>query len=250
MLLWVVLSSACLVCRWCLLRCYVDKQTSIDVSLLTNKIYIFQDAQNIASFWKKNFLSSFIYVYIVDLKHFFEMRQRFVDVYATDDSDLYRQSNSASNVKSHNRIDFLTHDSLIKELSKFVLDSVFNRFAHILTKNLYALDICENWTQMSDLLKFFQNHVSTTMIEILYETTLTSQHLNFVRDLWTFDKVMLKLAKRLLKLIIFDVYKLREKLLRDIKSWQATARKSFDDSKIYENENDDSFWESELMRSR
>lgn len=88
------------------------------------------------------------------------------------------------------------------------------------------------------------------MIETLYETTLTSQHFNFVRDLWTFDKTVLKLAKRLFNLIISKVYKLRKKFLRDIKSWQTTARKNFDDLKIYENENDDPFWKSELMRSK
>jgi hypothetical protein len=111
------------------------------------------------------------------------MRQRSVDVYTTDDSDSYRKSNPASNVKPHNRIDFLTHDDLIKELSRLDLDPAFKRFAHKLTKNLYALNVCKDWAQISDLLEFFQNHVSTAMIETLYEITLTSQHSNFVCDL-------------------------------------------------------------------
>lgn len=103
---------------------------------------------------------------------------------------------------------------------------------------------------MPDLLEFFQDHVSIAMIEALYETTLTSQHLNFVRDLWVFDEVMPKLAKRLLKLIILKTYKLREKLLRDVKSWQAVAREKFDDSKVYKDGDADPFWGSELLRSR
>ena len=178
------------------------------------------------------------------------MRQRFVDVYTTDDSDSYRQSNFVSNVKSHNRIDFLTHDDLIKELSRSDLDSTFKHFVHKLTKNFYVLNVCEKWTQMSDLLKFFQNYVSIAMIETLYEITLTSQHINFVRDFWTFDKVIFKLAKRLLKFFISKIYKFWKKFLRDIKNWQAIARERFDDSKIYENKNDDLFWRFELMRFR
>ena len=213
-----------------------------------NKIYIFQNAQNIVFLWKKNFLSNLIFVYIVGLKHFFDMRQRFIDIYTTDNFDSYHQSNSASNVKSHNRIDFLTHDDLIKGLLKFGLDPAFKRFAHKLTKNFYALNVCEEWTQMFDLLKFFQNHMSLTMIETLYETILTSQHFNFVHDLWVFDKMIFKLAKRLFKFIISEAHKLQKKFQRDIKNWQAIACEKFNDSKIYENENDDLFWRFELMR--
>ena len=189
-------------------------------------------------------------MYTVGLKHFFGMRQRSVDVYTADDSGPYRQPNPASKVKPHNRIDFLTHDGLIKGLSGPGLDPAFKRFAHKLTKNLYALKVCEEWTQMPDLLEFFQDHVSVAMIEALYGTTLTSQHPNFVRDLWAFDRVLPKLAKRLPKLIIPEAYKLREKLLRDIKSWQAVARERFDDSKVYKDGDGDPFWGSELMRSR
>ena len=104
-------------------------------------------------------------MYTVGLKHFFGMRQRSVDVYTVDDSGPYRQPNPVSNVKPHNRIDFLTHNDLIKGLSGPGLDPAFKRFAHKLTKNLYALNVCEEWTQMPDLLEFFQDHVSIAMIE-------------------------------------------------------------------------------------
>lgn len=157
-------------------------------------------------------------MYIFGLKHFFGMQQRFVDVYTADDSDSYCQSNFTSKIKPHNRIDFFTHDGLIKRLSGSGLDSAFKRFVHKSTKNLYAFKVCKEWTQMSNLLEFFQNHVNITMIETLYETTLTSQHLNFVCDFWAFDKIVFKLAKRLSKFIIPKIYKLRKKLLRDIKS--------------------------------
>ena len=155
-------------------------------------------------------------------------------------------SSATSNVKPHNLIDFFTHDDLIKGLSGPGFDTAFKHFAHKLTKNLYALNVCEKWTQMFDFLEFFQDHV-IAIIETLYGTTLTSQHPNFVRDLWVFDKVMFKLAKRLPKPSTPEVYKLREKLLRDIKNWQAVVREKFDYSKIYK---DGDEWRSELMRSR
>ena len=82
-------------------------------------------------------------MYIVDLKHFFDMQRRFVDVYTTNDFNRYRQSNFASKIKSHNRIDFFTHNDLIKRLLKPDFDSAFKGFAHKLTKNFYALNVCE-----------------------------------------------------------------------------------------------------------
>ena len=77
-------------------------------------------------------------MYTVGLKHFFGMRQRYIDVYTADDSGPYRQLNPASKVKPHNRIDFLTHHGLIKKLSGPGLDPAFKRFAQIVPSAMMA----------------------------------------------------------------------------------------------------------------
>ena len=232
------------------IRSYAGEQTPVSIALLTDNIYLFQGTDNITAIWKQRALASAVYIHSIGLRYVFGMSQKSVDMYTADDSGSSRKPNPKSNVKPNNRVDFLTHEGLLKGFSGTGLAPTFARFVKVLTDRLYAVDVGSEWIELPDLLVFFQDHVSVALIEAIYGPALVAQNPDFVRNLWAFDRVAPSFLKRPPRFLFPKMYQVRDAVLLDIKRWHAFARKSFKESDIYADGDGDPYWGSELMRYR
>jgi hypothetical protein len=223
----------------------------VRISLLINGIYLVSEPQAIADIWKNPNLSSPIYVYTVGLRYIFGMHEKAIEAYKADDSGPYRKAHPFSNVEPRNRIDYLTHDSLLRGLTGSSMLPTFERFQSILKRNLDAENFGDEWTELPDLFAFFRNNVGKAVLESLFGPSLLAINPNFVQDLWEFDEQVVHLAKRLPRFLVPSAYRVRERLLAQIQNWYQYARQHFRDSDADMQESQwDPYWGSVMNRER
>ena len=201
--------------------------------------------------WKHPSLSSPIYVYTVGLRYIFGMHERAIKTYTVDDSGPYRKPHPNSNIAPNNRIDFLTHDSLLRGLTGSSMLPTFQRFQTIVKRNLDAQAIGEEWIKMPNLLAFFRNVIGNAVLEALYGPSLLTINPSFVEDLWEFDGQVVNLAKRLPRFLVPKAYRVRDRLKDQIQNWYQYARQhSGDDAAHTDNSDWDPYWGSVMNRER
>lgn len=184
------------------------------------------------------------------LKNLFGMRSKPLSVYAADDSGDRPEPHSGSTTEPRNRIDFLTHDSLVKFLSGPSLSRLYERFNRNLSNRLMALEIGTEWIEIPDFLEFIQMELSTAVLEATMGPQLIAQNPTFVRDLFEYDSAVPILSKGLPRFIYPKAYKIRDRMLFMIKRWYVYARDNFDDDLVDADGDFDPFWGSEHMRHR
>lgn len=201
--------------------------------------------------WKNPNLSSPVYVYTVGLRYIFGMHEKAIEAYTADDSGPYRKPHPFSNVEPRNRIDFLTHDSLLRGLSGPSMLPTFERFQNILKRNLDAEAIGQEWIELPDLFIFFRNMVGKAVLESLFGPSLLAINPSFTDDLAEFDGSVVHLAKRMPRFLIPKAYRVRGRLLAQIQNWYQFARQHYrDDGVDAENIQWDPFWGSVMNRER
>lgn len=198
--------------------------------------------------------SSPIVIYTIALETLFGMKAAARTVYAADNSGPFRKPHPQSNVAPHNRVDFLTHDSLIRGLMGVGLLPAFNRYQKNFTKHLKStVDQhiqSSDWTSMPDLQQFFRDNLGQSVVESFFGPLLLKVNPTFMEDLWEFDDATPLLSKRLPRWLIPRAYHVRDSLLRQIQAWYRHARLQFKESLIYPDGNGDPFWGSAMMRER
>lgn len=178
------------------------------------------------------------------------MPKKAVNIYTLDDSGSYHQPHPESKVKSQNRVDYRTKESLLKFLSGPGLSPFYERFRKSLTKHLGGLEIGDGWIEMPDFLEFFQLEITPCVIEAMCGPVLFAQNPDFARDFWEYNLWLPALSKGLPRFLIPEAYEIRDKILNDIKQWHAYARKNFDSTKIETDGDADPWWGSEFIRAR
>jgi len=231
-------------------RTFMGRQTPVGIALLTDRIYLFQGAANISAIFKQPSLMTAVYIHTTVLKQLFGMSARSLKMYIADNSGPHPKPHPDSNVKQHNRIEFLTHENLLKGLSGPGLTPTFDRFTNLLTRELDALDVEQECLQMPDLMQFFKEHLTPPVLEALYGPILLSANPTFVCDIWAYDAGVQYLARRIPKSWVPAAYQLRDKVLSSVKRWHALARSNFEVLTIYADGDSDPYWGSELVRSR
>ncbi|KAE8414446.1 cytochrome P450 [Aspergillus pseudocaelatus] len=229
---------------------YAGRLTCVRISLPLAGIYLFQEPEAVAALWKHPLLSSPIYIYTVGLRYLFGMKEDQIETYTADDSGPYRKPHPNSNVLQHNRVDYLTHDSLLRGLSGAGLTPTFQRCQGIITSQISSLSIEDEWIQMPDLLQFFRDHVGRAVLQSLFGPLLLSVNPTFMECLWEFDAATPYLAKRLPRWLVPSAYRVRESLLDQIQNWYRHARVHFHGSLIAEDGDGDPCWGSRMMRER
>ncbi|KAF2710377.1 cytochrome P450 [Pleomassaria siparia CBS 279.74] len=229
---------------------YAGRVTAVRISLLVNGIYLFQDPEAVAAMWKHPSLSSPIFVYTVGLRYLFGMPEKAIESYTIDDSGPYRKPHPNSNVAPHNRVDFLTHDSLLRGLTGSAMGPTFKRYQSIVQRNLDTEGVGEEWKEMPDLFLFFRNHIGKAQLESLFGPSLLRINPGFVDDLWAYDEEVKHLAKRFPRFLIPNAYRVRDRLLAQIKNWYQYARVQFGEDAMDENGEWDPFWGSSMNRQR
>lgn len=207
-----------------------------------------------ASLWKSTMFSSPIVIYTVALKSLFGMKDKAREAYAADNSGPYRKPHPKSHVAPHNRIDYLTHDSLLRGLIGPGLPPTFRRFQTIFTKQitigLGGQNQPSQWVPMPDMLQFYQDHIGRAILESIFGPLLLKVNPTFVETLWEFDKSTPVLARRIPRWLVPRAYRCRDSLVEQIQNWYQHARAQFHDSLVAEDGNGDPCWGSEMMRER
>lgn len=226
-----------------------SEQVVVRIALLKDDIYLVQGSTNIAEILRKPSLTVTL-AYGIALKYCFGMAQKAVDVYIADTSGSQQKPIAGSNVPSQNRVSYLTHENLLKGLLGTGLAPATDRFESALTESLNLETIGQNWEYYPDFLEFHEDHVGAAVIRALFGPTLLSQNLDFVRDLWAYDKVVMSLAKRLPAFWIPNAYRLRDKLLSSIRKWHDFAKENFVNMNGSQHLDDDPLWGSEMIKHR
>ncbi|KAF1345621.1 cytochrome P450 [Lizonia empirigonia] len=209
---------------------FSKRLTAICISLPGSNIFFYQDPASLTSIWKATTLSSPIYIYSVALRHMFGMPQAALSVYAADDSGPYRKPHPESNVAPHNRVDHLTHEILSRAFTGSALNPTFVRFAKAFETSIDNAGIGKDWVEFEDLTSFFREHVGRSIIECLFGPSILKINPHFMDDLWEFDTVVPGLAKRFPSFLIPNAYRVRGRLLAQIKNWYAYARANFSEN--------------------
>ncbi|KAA8642708.1 hypothetical protein EYZ11_011885 [Aspergillus tanneri] len=229
---------------------YAGKLSCVRISLPLAGIYLFQEPEAVAALWKHPLLSSPIFIYTVGLRYLFGMKDKPLKTYMADDAGPYRKPHPNSNVAPHNRVDYLTHDSLLRGLSGAGLAHTFQRCRDTVISQIDSLCIEDEWVQMPDLLQFFRNHVGRAVLQSLFGPLLLSINPTFMEALWEFDAATPYLAKRVPRLLVPKAYRVRDSLLDQIQRWYRHARANFHESLIGEDKDGDPCWGSRMMRER
>ncbi|KAI9876361.1 MAG: hypothetical protein M1830_006662 [Pleopsidium flavum] len=229
---------------------HFGRQNPVNVKLLTSNLYLLQGADNITTLWKHSSVSTATAIHSFCLTHFFGMPKKAVDIYTLDDSGSFHQPYPDSKVKPNNRVDYHTNQSLLRFLGGPGLAPFFERFVTGLSKRLYSLNIEDEWTELPDFLEFFQLEMTPVVIEAVCGPVIMCHNPDFARDFWKYNLWVSALSKGLPRFMIPEAYRIRDKILIDIKQWHAYARTHFDKSKIGPDGDADPYWGSEFIRAR
>ncbi|KAL4907680.1 cytochrome P450 [Aspergillus multicolor] len=230
---------------------YCGHLTCIRVSLLPTApgIFVIQDPEAVAAMWKHPALASPVYMYTVGLRRLFGMKESAITTYTADDSGPYRKPHPKSNIAPHNRIDFLTHDSLLRGLTGPGLAPMFQRFQAVLAREVNNLKTSKDWTEMPDMLRFFKDHLGRAILTSLVGPSLLETHPTFLSNLWAFDAAVPYIIRGTPRLFSPSGYSARDTLLRQLQTWYKHARAQAADPSPA-NPDTDPVWGTALMRER
>jgi hypothetical protein len=220
------------------------------VSLPTGALYFLQGAENIVCLWKKSTLVPGTKIHLFFLKNLFGMPAKAIDVYAMDNSGIKAQPLPGSRVASHNRIHHLTHMSMLKFMGGSGLSGWYGRWATSFLQYLQVLDIGEDWVEVPDLMKFFEEEFGSAVLESMCGPLPRRINPNFMQDLKKYHYDQPTRLKCPPEWLIPRAFETRRKVLQTIKDWHTTARAHFSKTGVGRGADSDPYWGSEFMRSR
>lgn len=234
-----------------ILRWQYGKQSPFRVAAFRTNIYFAHGAENIISLFKNSSSTTGTPIQLFCLKNLFGMPPKALNIYASDNSGLNAQSLPGSMVAPHNRVDHLTHVSLVKFTSGKGLLGFYSRWITAFKRYLDSLEIENDWLEMPDLLDFFRDQFGAAATEAICGDILMKRvNPNFIRDLDEYDQSMPSLSKGFPSWMIPKAYAIRNKLLANIKEWHSIAREEFRESSVHSDGDFDPYWGSEFIRSR
>ena len=178
------------------------------------------------------------------------MAQKAVSTYFDDTSGPQVKPIPGSNVDAQARVSHQTHEVLVKGLLGPGLAPTYSRFENNLTASLQTLGKDGEWMEYPDFLEFFEDVVGKAIVEAIFGSELLSQNPEFVRDLWTYDAVVMSLARRLPAFCNPQAHRVRRKLLGCIKRWHEFARAKSGVRGDSDGNDFDPVWGSRMMRER
>jgi hypothetical protein len=210
----------------------------------------FQDRQSIKRIWKTPSLSSPINISLYTFKFFFGVPEKTLKVYRADNSGPYRKPYAGSTISENRRVDYLAHHEFLRALSGPGLRPTFLRFKRALETGADGAELTNEWTELRDFQKFFQNLFGPSLVESVYGPALHRLSPSFMDDLYDFDDNVPWLARMIPSFIMPRPYRIRNKLGRHFRKWHIYARTHFHESSIYEDGDGDPFWGSAFIRNR
>ncbi|QSZ29810.1 hypothetical protein DSL72_004328 [Monilinia vaccinii-corymbosi] len=229
----------------------LSRNSPFCVSLLNQKIFFVQGAENIAALWKKSSTMTGTLLHLFCLKYIFGMPSEALEMYAKDNSGLAAQPPPGSSVAPNNRVDYRTHVGMLKFTKGAGLSNFCDRLVTGFRRRLAALPVSDQeWLELPDFMAFFNENFGSALIESICGPSLTRLSPDFAKDLSTYDTKIPGLLKGLPRWLIPDAYDARDKLLASIKQWHAFARAHFEEASISADGDADPYWGSLFIRER
>lgn len=227
----------------------VGPQAVHGLKVLNKTLYFVYKPENVAKLcnYKKRITSPGVTAFV--LRTLFAMAPKALAMYTLDTSGILAAPKPGSNVDFHNRIDHLTHASFHKHLLGQGLNSLYRSFSAGLLGRFSLLNIKDEWTEFPDIMEFWMPILTATMNETLAGPILECVNPNFTQDLLRYFQYTRHMMVGTPRWCIPKVYRLREKLIQDVKQWQAIARSRFHETDINE-DGADPWWGSALIRER
>lgn len=228
----------------------IGPRTGYGIKVIGYNVYFIYRPANVAKLRKYPKVITTPGVITFVLKTLFGMVPTAVDMHTFDKSGIQANARPGSSVKSHNRIDHLTHANFHKHLLGEGLAKVYQGFAVSLLRRLPSLGIDNQWTQHSDLLDFWMLPMTSAMNEALAGPIIECVNPGFAKDLFQYYPYLHSFLKGWLKWLIPEAYRLQKSLIQGVATWHAIARARFHASDIDKTTGYDPCWGSAFMRER
>ncbi|KHO01426.1 Pfs, NACHT and Ankyrin domain protein [Metarhizium album ARSEF 1941] len=184
------------------------------------------------------------------LGNVFGMSAEALQLYDLDRSGYrHKPMAGAAAVEPRNRIDYLTYGPITKFLSGAGMRAFWRRYEANFAQMLRDLPVGVEWTDMSDLTRLFERHVSAANTNALCGPYLLQRHPDFLNDLWQLDYHLDCFFRGTPRMLAPRVYARRDRVLACIKDWRSHAKLNFTDAAV-DQDGDDAFWGSSVFRER
>jgi hypothetical protein len=130
------------------------------------------------------------------------------------------------------------------------LNNLFKRWHLSFSRRLDALRIGTHWSEGKDLDDFWMMQLTASLNEAMAGPVLERINPNFTREFVKYLPYVHKLMLGLPKWLIPHAYRLRDGLIRDVRTWHDIAREKFDPSDVELDGGADRWWGLAAMRER
>ena len=184
-------------------------------------MYVISGPENIAALWKEQDLHTRIYRSL-SFSTMCRMPKDALAFWMSDNSGMHPRPHPDSNVPSHLRVDYMTHDSVSKLLTGPGFRGSCDRFTKNLTQRLLTKDsIGSEWTDLPDLCQFFHEELFPAAVEAMWGTSVFRVNPDFLQDMLAFSRGIPYLAKGYPRFLAPSAYRARDKCLESVKRWHA-----------------------------
>ena len=218
--------------------------------MLNHTVYILGGPENVAPIWKYKRTITTPNVHTFVIKSLFAMPEKAIDMYARDNSGILPRPEPDSNVAPHNRIDYLTHEGFQRLFAGEGLPGLYKRWSASFMLRLSSLGVLHEWTDIPDVVDFWMPPLTAALNEALAGPILERRNPHFTRDFLEYLPYVHGLMKGLPRFLLPKAYALRDRLLHDVKEWQAIARAGFNEHDVSEDGDSDPWWGSKSIRER
>jgi hypothetical protein len=188
---------------------------------------------------------------LFSLKYLLDSPPDAILYHKADDSGMSARQRKDSSIAQSDRIHYWQAITAQNYLSGQHLLGLSERYLTTLRRNLDALDIKDDWTELPDLYKFLQMNVTRSALESLMGSKILEMHPTLVEDFWTFDNNVPRFLRCMPRWLIPSAYRNRDRLLRMIKEWHAYAHLHSDCSDLGSEAPDwDEYFGHKLVKAR
>ena len=180
----------------------------------------------------------------------FGMRRNGTKAYGRDDTGLSLRPPRGSTIAPHNRIDYLTHAGMVKNMGGARGKRLHARWQTTFEDLLTAADISTEWVNMPDFSDFWQHTFGLALTETFFGSNLRRVNPHILSDLHRHDHNIPTFIRLWPRWTAWSQYALRDKLVDSFMKWHALARASFTESDVDADGDADPWWGSALLRDR
>jgi len=160
--------------------------------MLTKELYFVQGPEYIKSMYRNSWGCSSIPFVKFALEYAFGLPKKAAALYDRDDSGSGREPYAGSTTKPRNRVDYNSHQSMVRFLQGEGFQPFWHRFREDITGRFQAwyLRAQLDWEKQDDLMQLVSNVKMTSVINALCGPHLLRLCPSFLNEFFEFDRYM------------------------------------------------------------